>query len=164
MTDPVSLEEVRRARVTGERGRIAFDPEIHPGIAYRLYAMGRGHEDVASAIGIGTATLNGWLELYPEMVKARAKAQQRDTEIMQSIEDHAIGYKDEETGRYVGGNASLLRFLGATRLGMVPPKGDASAEERFDGMSADQLRREAAVLARKLKGVVEEPGGSSAGA
>lgn len=153
MTEPVDLDAVRRARAGGEPEHVQFDAAVHPGVVYRLYALGRGHEDVAAALGITVAELDVWLELHPEMVSARTRAVARDAEILQSIEDHALGVKDPETGRYTGGNASLLRFLGRARLGMVEAKAPPTEEERFDGLSPEQLKREALVLKRRLSKV-----------
>ena len=170
MTDPINLAQVRAQRAHGEGREVQFDPMVHPGVAYRMYSTGRTHEEVAAAIGVTTLVLDNWLDREPEMEKARAKALERNAEILQSLEDHAIGVMDEATGKYVGGCPPLLRFLGETRLGMVKPVRlrEEEPEARLDGMTPDQLLREAKVLKRKLErasqGGSTEPGGSTAGA
>lgn len=152
MGPPVDLDAVRRLRAEGE-GSVRFDPHSHPGIVYRLFATGRGHDDVAAALGISSLDLESWLETHPELEQARIRALACDAEILKSLEDHALGEKDPETGRYSGGNTTLLKFLAQTRLGMVVPKGPKGEEERFDGLTPDQLKREAEVLRRRLSKV-----------
>lgn len=159
--EPVDLDAVRRARTAGEPKRVEFDPVVHPGIVYRLYSAGRGHDDVAAALGISGETLDGWLELHPELEEARIQAQAADAEILRSVMDHALGEVDPATGRYSGGNTTLLKFLAQTRLGMVAPKTAKTVAERFDGLTPDQLKREAEVLRRKLakvEGLAPPPG------
>ena len=150
MNRPADLDAVGRARVGGEPKAIAFDPAMHPGMAYRLYSMGRTHADVAAAIGIPASKLDVWMEMYPEMYEVRGKALERDAEILKSIEDHAMGEKGAD-GRYAGGNASLLRFLGETRLGMVKAeRAGRKEEDRFDGMTPDQVARRIETRARAV--------------
>ena len=155
MGAPVDIEEVRRSRVAGEPLRVRYNPVVHPGLVYRLYSRGDGHDMVAAALGVEPAILDSWLVTYPEMEQAREKALSRDAEILASLEDAAIGHKDPETGRWVGQNASLLKHLVQCRLGMIVPKAapPPAEEEKFDGMNAGQLRRQAEVLAKKLERV-----------
>lgn len=150
MTPDQPLHVVGKLRVEGERRSVRFDPKLHPGIVYRLFRQGRPLAAVAAALGVTPEVMECWLDRRPEMKAARALALTRDAEVLQSIEDHALGVKDPDTGRYSGGNPTLLKFLAQTRLGMVVHKREDRAGERFDGMTADQIHREATMLKRKL--------------
>ena len=93
--------------------------------------------------------MEGWLETRPEMEAARLRAQARDGEILQSLEDHAIGTWDAETGRWTGGNPTLLKFLAKSQLGMTEtPKPEH--DDDLSGKTAAELKREATVLMREL--------------
>lgn len=156
MSEPYDeLDAVRKKRLPGEV--VAYNPKVHPGIAYRMYVSGRRASDVAAAIGITVDVLDTWLELHPEMGQVRQRAMERDAEILKSTEDHALGRMDPETGIYSEGNPMLLKFLCQTRLGMVPAsrKDTVKEQERFEGMTPGQISREAQVLRRKLARVVE---------
>ena len=158
MTPDQPLRMVGKRRAEGERRSVRYDPKHHPGIVYRLFRLGLSLAEVAAAVGVTPEVMERWLETRPELKEARALALRRDAEILVSIEDHAIGKKDPVTGRYSGGNPMLLKFLAQTRLGMVKPKErkrEDRAGERFDGMTADQLHRQATMLKRKLAKVEE---------
>ena len=139
------MAAVGRERVQGEKRAVEFDPQVHPGLVYRGLRLGNV-EEVAAVMGIPVEMLLTWLEIHPELRDARARAQMRDTEILQSLEDQAIGAKDPETGRYVGGNPRLLMFLARTRLGMREP----SQREDRDLRTPEELRRVATNLMRLL--------------
>ncbi len=147
---PHHLRVVGKIRVEGESRVVKYDASIHPGITYRLFRQGAGIAQIAAAIGVTPEVMEGWLETRPEMEAARLRAQARDGEILESLEDHAIGVKDPETGRWTGGNPTLLKYLAKSRLGMTetpkPEPGDDLA-----GKTPDELRREATVLMRKLE-------------
>ena len=119
---PDQLRVIGKLRVKGERRSVRYDPKLHPDIVYRLFRLGLSLAEVAAAIGVTPEVMACWLETRPEMEAARKRARMRDAEVPRSIEDHAIGEKDPETGRYSGGNPKLLRLLAETRLGMVAPK------------------------------------------
>ena len=144
------LRVVGKLRVEGERRSVRYCAETHPGITYRLFRQGAGIAQIAAAIGVTPEVMEGWLETRPEMEAARLRAQARDGEILESLEDHAIGVKDPETGRWTGGNPTLLKFLAKSRLGMTetpkPEPGDDLA-----GKTPAEIRREATVLMRKLE-------------
>ena len=147
---PHHLRVVGKLRVEGERRSVRYCAETHPGIAYRLFRQGAGIAQAAAAIGVTPEVMEGWLETRPEMEAARLRAQARDGEILQSLEDHAIGTWDAEAGRWTGGNPTLLKFLAKSRLGMTetpkPEPGDDLA-----GKTPAELQREATVLMRKLE-------------
>ena len=145
---PHHLRVVGKLRVEGERRSVRYCAEIHPGIAYRLFRQGAGIAQIAAAIGVTPEVMEGWLETRPEMEAARLRAQARDGEILQSLEDHAIGTWDAEAGRWTGGNPALLKFLAKSRLGMTEtPKPE---HDDLDGKTPAEIRREATVLMREL--------------
>ena len=115
------MAAVGRLRVVGEPNPEEFDREHHPGIIARALRM-MTLEETAAVVGIPVAMLLTWLEIHPEMEQARARVARRDLEILESLEDTAIGDWDAERGRYVGGNPRLLMFLARTRLDMREPK------------------------------------------
>ena len=146
---PHHLRVVGKLRVEGERRSVRYCAEIHPGIAYRLFRQGAGIAQIAAAIGVTPEVMEGWLETRPEMEAARLRAQARDGEIMESLECHALGVKDPETGRWTGGNPTLLKFLAKSRLGMTEtPKPEH--DDDLAGKTPAELQREATVLMRKL--------------
>ena len=147
---PHHLRVVGKLRVEGERRSVRYCAETHPGITYRLFRQGAGIAQAAAVIGVTPEVMEGWLETRPEMEAARLRAQARDGEILQSLEDHAIGTWDAEAGRWTGGNPTLLKSLAKSRLGMTetpkPEPGDDLA-----GKTPAELQREATVLMRKLE-------------
>ena len=146
---PHHLRVVGKLRVEGERRSVRWCAEIHPGVAYRLFRQGAGIAQVAAAIGVTPEVMEGWLETRPEMEAARLRAQAMDGEILESLEDHAIGVKDPETGRWTGGNPTLLKFLAKSQLGMTETPKPEHADD-LAGKTPDELKREATVLMREI--------------
>ena len=118
--DDRHLKDIGKIRVEGESRVVKYDASIHPGITYRLFRQGAGIAQIAAAIGVTPEVMEGWLETRPEMEAARLRAQARDGEIMESLESHAIGVKDPETGRWTGGNPA-------------PPEVSRQVAARHDG-------------------------------
>ena len=168
MTADDAIDAVRAERAPNEPGKVLYDEGSHPGIAQRLFGLGRSHREVAAAIGIEPAVLDTWLEVHEPMREAHKRSLRREADILESLEHHAVGMKDEETGRWSGGNPTLLKFL-AECMGMrkPDPQQPREGEQRFDGMSEGQIQRAAQELRRKTEKVVpirpEAQPGSSAG-
>ena len=146
---PHHLRVVGKLRVEGERRSVRYSAETHPGIAYRLFRQGAGIAEVAAALGVTPEVMEGWLETRPEMEAARLRTQAKDGEILQSLEDHAIGTWDAEAGRWTGGNPMLLKFLAKARLSMTETPEPEHADD-LDRKTPAEIQREATVLMREL--------------
>ncbi len=157
----LKIEEVA-ARVALSKSTIYA--RIRSGVFPKPIALGERRrawpEDEIDA-WLESRRVEGWLETRPEMEAARLRAQARDGDLLESLEDHALGVKDEETGRWTGGNPTLLKFLAKSQLGMT----ETPKPEHDDDLSKktpDQLNREATVLMRQIAARREALGLSAA--
>jgi len=87
-----------------------YDPEFHPGQAFKFALLGMTDEEQAEAFRIDYVTFNDWMKRYPEFSQAvtRGKAP-ADANVAASYYQRALGYDqptekifyDKDTGKIV---------------------------------------------------------------
>ena len=92
-----------------------YDPVVHPPLIERLLKLGLDPDEVAKAVGIPLWKLNQWIEQFPEVARVRAKIDQKDCEVVDSLYDQAIGYIDDK-GRRKGASVVAAIYLTKVRL------------------------------------------------
>ena len=152
----MALNEIQVMRSEGEKDRIKFQPDVHPGIIKRLSLAGFTRDQCAAALGIAPKTLEGWVHRHEEVRDAiRWGTHLADAEVMQSIYDLATGWIDEKTGRRKGAQAAAAIFWAKNRLGMrsepLPPGPGDNKPDDSQAATAEALAQTAKALVRLME-------------
>ena len=111
------MREIGRVRLAGEKRVRLFDEKRDPGMVFRGLLAGYKADQIAAMLGIELSTLNRWMEEFPELREARARALAADAEVVQSLHDQAVGYVDAKTGRRKGASVVAAIFWLKARQG-----------------------------------------------
>ena len=140
-----------RERIGGERRVQVFNPVIHPGIVYRAFLAGYKADQVAEIIGIEPRTLGRWIETYPELRKARAKALDADAEVAQSLFEMAVGVVDPVTGKRKGASVAAAIFWLKARRGWREDERGAKGEAAPLDLRPEQVKALAEEVMEAMK-------------
>ena len=120
MREEEELAMVTKTRMEGERVRVLFNPEAHPGIVRRGYMLGLSDDRVAAMCGVSVAQLRFWLEKYPEMRQTKAASDYMAAKVVDGLFNAAAGHTGPD-GKYYPPQFKaceyiLDRLLGLERL------------------------------------------------
>ena len=148
------LEAVGRERASGESAKVAFDPEVHPGIVLRMGIQRMGPDRIAAAIGVSLRTLTGWMERYPELREARELAGAADEAVVASLFQLAIGWRNPDTGKRIPPNVAAAIFWLKARLKWSDQPPPPEPPKILSRMTSEELEAEAQSLLKSVERTV----------